>query len=102
MRSKGFALIAVAALAVVTTATTVDAQEHVALPPVNLGGSSFMDAIGGPGLWVRQATEVYEAQRFVGSNGADIYLAPIRSWPISRCSEATGAGRCSFPSCMPA
>jgi hypothetical protein len=31
-----------------------------------------MDAIGGPDLLVRQAVEVYEAQRFVGSNGADI------------------------------
>jgi hypothetical protein len=72
MRNKGFALVAVAGLAVVTTAVTrVDAQEHIALPPVNLGGSSFMDAIGGPGLLVRQAVGVYEAQRFVGSKGAD-------------------------------
>jgi hypothetical protein len=71
MRSKGFAFVAVAGLAVVTTVTTrVDAQEHVALPPVNLGGSSFMDAIGGPGLLVRQAVGVYEAQRLLGSNGA--------------------------------
>jgi hypothetical protein len=30
-----------------------------------------MDAIGGPGLLVRQAVGVYEARRFVGSNGAD-------------------------------
>ncbi len=30
-----------------------------------------MDAVGGPGLLVRQAVGVYEAQRFVGSNGAD-------------------------------
>jgi hypothetical protein len=30
-----------------------------------------MDAIGGPGLLVRQAVGVYEAQRLVGSNGAD-------------------------------
>ncbi len=72
MRSKGFALVAVVGLAVVTTAATrVDAQEHVALPPVNLGGSSFMDAVGGPGLLVRQAVGLYEAERFVGSNGAD-------------------------------
>ena len=73
MRSKGFALVAVAGLAVVTTAATrVDAQEHIALPSVNLGGSSFMDAVGGPGLLVRQAFGVYEAQRLVGSNGGDI------------------------------
>jgi|HubBroStandDraft_5_1064220.scaffolds.fasta_scaffold99062_1 hypothetical protein len=72
MRSKGFALVAVAGLAVVTTAATrVDAQEHIALPSVNLGASSFMDAVGGPGLLVRQAVGVYEAQRFVGSNGAE-------------------------------
>jgi hypothetical protein len=30
-----------------------------------------MDAIGGPGLLVRQAVGVYEAQRLVGSNGAN-------------------------------
>ena len=67
MGSKGFALVAVAGLAVVTTASTrVDAQEHIALPAVNLGGSSFMDAVGSPGLLVRQAVGVYEAQRFVG------------------------------------
>jgi hypothetical protein len=72
MRSKGCALVAVVGLAVATTAATrVDAQEHIALPPVNLGGSSFMDAVGGPGLLVRQAVGMYEAQRFVGSNGAD-------------------------------
>jgi hypothetical protein len=72
MRSKGFAcLAAVAGLAVVTSATRVDAREHVALPSVNLGTSSFMGAIGGPGLLVRQAVGVYEAQRLVGSNGAD-------------------------------
>jgi hypothetical protein len=72
MRGKGFALVAVAGLAVVTTAATRgDAQEHIALPSVNLGGSSFMDAIGGPGLLVRQAVGVYEAQRVVGSHGAD-------------------------------
>ncbi len=72
MGSKGFALVAIAGFAVAATASTrVDAQEHIALPPVNLGGSSFMDAVGGPGLLVRQAVGVYEAQRFVGSNGAD-------------------------------
>ena len=70
MRSRGFAHVAV--LAVVTaSATRVDAQEHIALPSVNLGGSSFMDAIGGPGLLVRQAVGVYEAQRVLGSHGAD-------------------------------
>jgi hypothetical protein len=71
MHSRGFALVAVVGLAVVTTAATrVEAQEHIALPSVNLGGSSFMDAVGGPGLLVRQAVGVYEAQRFLGSNGA--------------------------------
>ena len=72
MRSNGFALVALAGLAVGTTAATrVDAQEHIALPSVNLGASSFIDAIGGSGVLVRQAVGAYEAQRFVGSNGAD-------------------------------
>jgi hypothetical protein len=68
MRSKRFALVAVLA-AVTAAATRADAQEHIALPAVNLGASSFMDAVGGPGLLVRQSVEVYEAQRFAGSNG---------------------------------
>jgi hypothetical protein len=42
----------------------VYAQEHIALPPVNLGGSSFMDGVGGPGLLVREALGVFSAPRF--------------------------------------
>src|ERR1700722_17016527 len=68
MRSSGLALVVVFGVA---TATRADAQEHIALPPVNLGASSFMDAVGGPGLLVRQAVAVYEAHRFVGPSGAD-------------------------------
>jgi hypothetical protein len=45
------------------------AQEHIALPPVNLGISSFMDAAGGPGLLLHEDFAVYDAQRFRGAHG---------------------------------
>ncbi len=47
----------------------VHAQEHIALPPVNLGGSSFMDGVGGPGLLVREGVGVYGAPRFIDASG---------------------------------
>jgi hypothetical protein len=54
------------------SAAPVYAQEHVALPPVNLGGTSFMDGVGGPGLLVREALGVFGAQRFADASGAAI------------------------------
>jgi hypothetical protein len=48
------------------------AQEHIPLPPVNLGGSSFMDGVGGPGLLVREALGAYGATRFSDASGATV------------------------------
>jgi hypothetical protein len=45
------------------------AQQHIALPPVNLGASSFMDGPGGPGLLTREVVTVFDAQRFTGADG---------------------------------
>jgi hypothetical protein len=50
----------------------VCAQEHIALPPVNLGGSSFMDGVGGPGLLVREALGAFDAPRFTDASGATV------------------------------
>jgi hypothetical protein len=50
----------------------VAAQEHIALPPVNLGGSSFMDGVGGPGLLVREALGAFGASRFADASGATV------------------------------
>jgi len=50
----------------------VYAQEHIALPPVNLGGSSFMDGGGGPGLLVREALGAFGAPRFADASGATV------------------------------
>jgi hypothetical protein len=50
----------------------VYAQEHIALPPVNLGGTSFMDGVGGPGLVVREDVGLYDAWRFTNASGAAI------------------------------
>jgi hypothetical protein len=52
--------------------TPVYAREHIALPPVNLGGSSFMDGAGGPGLLVREALGVFDATRFTDASGAAV------------------------------
>ena len=48
------------------------AQEHIALPPVNLGGSSFMDGVGGPGLLVREGLGAFRATRFADASGATL------------------------------
>ena len=48
------------------------AQQHIALPPVNLGISSFMDAVGGPGLLLRENIGVYDAERFRDAHGVAI------------------------------
>jgi hypothetical protein len=45
------------------------AQQHIALPPVDLGQTSFMDGLGGPGLMNRVPLTLYEASRVVGPNG---------------------------------
>lgn len=52
-----------------TTPAPAYAQEHIALPPVNLGGSSFMDGVGGPGLLVREQLGAYGAPRFTDASG---------------------------------
>src|ERR1700691_5874142 len=63
-----------AGVSVALLSTTVNllpayAQEHIALPPVNLGGSSFMDGAGGPGLLVREALGAFSAPRFTDASG---------------------------------
>lgn len=35
--------------------------QHIALPPVNLGQTSFMDGLGGPGLMTRVPVDLYNA-----------------------------------------
>jgi hypothetical protein len=45
------------------------AQQHVALPPVNLGETSFLDGEGGPGFLTHEPVALYEASRSVGPSG---------------------------------
>ena len=61
--------VSVALLSTTVNLLPVYAQEHIALPPVNLGGSSFMDGVGGPGLLVREALGVFSAPRFTDASG---------------------------------
>jgi hypothetical protein len=48
------------------------AQEHIALPPGDLGQSNFLDGTGGPGLLTHVAASLDDAQRFTGTNGQTI------------------------------
>jgi hypothetical protein len=53
-------------------ATGASAQEHIPLPPVNLGGTSFLDGAGGPGLLVREALGAFDAPHFADASGATV------------------------------
>lgn len=44
-------------------------QPHIALPPINLGQTSFLDGQGGPGLMTRVPVDLYDAPRFDGAGG---------------------------------
>jgi len=66
------AKVSVALLSTMMSLVPVYAQEHIALPPVNLGGSSFMDGGGGPGLLVREALGAFGAPRFADASGATV------------------------------
>ena len=44
--------------------------QHVPLPPVNLGGSSFVDGAGGPGVMAEVITTAKRAERFTDANGS--------------------------------
>ncbi len=45
------------------------AQQHIALPPVNLGETSFLDGEGGPGLLTHEPVDLYKAPRSAGPSG---------------------------------
>jgi hypothetical protein len=56
-------------LSLLVTGLASAQAEHIALPPVNLGATSFMDGAGGPGLLAREALGLYEAQRVADQSG---------------------------------
>jgi hypothetical protein len=57
------------AIAFTNTVTAIAMTPPVFLPPVNLGGSSFMDALGRPGILVHESFAVTDAQHFTGPEG---------------------------------
>lgn len=66
-RSRHACAIAAALLATSTAAS------QVVMPPVNMGGTSFLDGVAGPGILIEPGVlEHYHASRFVGSSGAAI------------------------------
>jgi hypothetical protein len=65
-------LMPVLVVGLLLSASRSEAQPHVALPPVNLGGSSFMDAPGGPGLVGQEEVGGSEATRFTNGSGAGL------------------------------
>lgn len=60
--------LAVAAALMLTSASAAD----LALPPVNLGETSFQDGIAFPGWLVEETFVYYDADRFTDSKGRDI------------------------------
>jgi hypothetical protein len=46
--------------------------QHVALPPVNLGLTNFLDGIAFPGILVEEYVEYYNANDFKDTNGHDV------------------------------
>ncbi|HUQ20837.1 MAG TPA: transporter [Gemmatimonadaceae bacterium] len=65
-----------------TFITSSNADAQVAMPPVNMGGTSFMDGVAGPGVLVEPGViEHYHASRFLdykgntipGSNSIDVW-----------------------------
>ena len=46
--------------------------QEVTLPPVNLGGTSFLDGVAGPGFLLEETIEYYHANRFTDSRGGKI------------------------------
>ena len=52
---------------------TNPAVAQVVMPPLNMGGTSFLDGVAGPGVLIEPGVvEHYHASRFVDSNGATI------------------------------
>jgi len=43
--------------------------QKVTLPPVNLGGTSFLDGVAGPGLMFQDRIQYYHANKFMNSKG---------------------------------
>jgi hypothetical protein len=66
--SRGGPMTAVALLAVFLFPSWARGQQ-VPLPPVDLGATSFVDGIGGPGLFVQDIVEPFHSSRFTGADG---------------------------------
>ena len=66
-------LIRLAAVLVLTCAcvplASLATAQHVSLPPVNLGGTSFLDGLGGPGLLLQSSNQYYTSDRLTGPDG---------------------------------
>lgn len=60
---------AIAGALLVSTVPAIANAQHVPLPPVNLGGSSFVDGAGGPGVMAELLTTAKRAERFTDGSG---------------------------------
>jgi hypothetical protein len=68
--------ITTCALLIVICTCTALAQVHVAEPPVNLGDTSFLDALGGPGGMIEEIGDGYHSGQVMDSSGKPIAGAP--------------------------
>ncbi len=60
--------IVLALVVLILKPVTLSAQK-VSLPPVNLGGTSFLDGVAGPGLMLQERIQYYHARKFMDSKG---------------------------------
>lgn len=63
-------MLAVQLLSALLIAEPGAGAPHVPLPPVNLGGSNFMDGVAGPGAFARALVTVSSAPRFYDAHGS--------------------------------
>jgi hypothetical protein len=61
--------LAAAVLVSVLLAPLAARGQQVPLPPVDLGATSFLDGVGGPGLFVQEILSPFHASRLNGANG---------------------------------
>jgi hypothetical protein len=63
---------AIAALCCMFLASAPAVAQQVPLPPLNLGSTSFVDGVAGPGILLQQTLVPYHAGRFDGAQGQQL------------------------------
>jgi len=68
-RGPGHCLVVIVIVAAVGLTPPLLWGQQVSLPPVDLGATSFMDGVGGPGVFLQEILGPYHASKFTGAAG---------------------------------